>query len=855
MAKNWLILGLLSFSVGFGISLTLDRDIKRAAITGLIALPATATGVLATEQWRKQQLSHQLSSLQQNITELEKQTEILKLEEGNLQKAISTATENKKQIEAALSSLQTEQYQFQTQVAAQQNQKQEFEQIFTTLESQKQQLETESNFLQRQLQDLRNQETELNSAIAKISDDRQNIQSLIKSHRVALDELQKQIAFQENYRYELSYNLTILEQNKQQIENEIAKLKNQIHPLKQDLAALNSAIIVVKNNYEKLQHDLSNLQTELHQLQQQIFNQQQRKDQLSQELGVMAAEKERLQVEISQLQDARKQAEENKQASIRDTKSELSTKLPLKVNEATSSYQASNKNYQKPRVRLGSNFRNSQYTKNIWEEQILPHWAHRNRPVGHRFLGSIRIKRQASEQILDIVGQNLQQFDRITYDSLQSEFYELEQNWLKILTCALSEYAYYYSNERFWQGFCERLDINHNQRVEIALRRIVDEGIDLLGLIRANGGYKYISTLWLQSGVPEQNLGHFAQLVQEIADEYGWWQIAHTPAEDLSQVLLDLCQEKHPQWGTLVNFLKASYAEDKETEPISGQLLQGIALIAQELERQNASPQVLEDDNEREELLGNYYLPQNFFLRNWNALIQVLTPKPGSSRSQNLITRRIKPLSMSLDIADTLNTQLLLPEQALWKPEWRNLRGTYCQIPQADWEDTIPTNGDLIIPELVIEVNQALDKWNCQLLDHNNKELMEWQYHGINSNLPCLLFNAVTGEHLPLQNQNPVIIGLEEIIFFTPNDIQPEFADGIEVLDSYIPSSIRGWRGRLIRLTKPESSILLTIANSQSQIINWKLLTDDEPILTGLRFYTMIMKRYLTNYKLMHQEF
>lgn len=479
---------------------------------------------------------------------------------------------------------------------------------------------------------------------------------------------------------------------------------------------------------------------------------------------------------------------------------------------------------------------NSTYTKHLWQDQILPYWSHRERPSGQRFLGSIRIRRTASDKLLNIVGQNLKQLNRITYASLYDEFYELEQNWLKVLTFALSEYAYYYSSERFWQGFCERLDIKHNQGVENTLRQVVDEGIELLGLVRAKDGYKYVSTLWIQSGVPEQNLAHFAQSVQEIADEYGWWELAHTAVEDLSQLLLSFCEEKHPQWGTLINFLKSSYSEDTETEPISGQLLQGIAIVAQELERQKASPQALQDESQREELLGSYCLPQNFFLRNWSALIQVLSPRPGSSCSRGIVSRRSKPLFMSLDVADSGNTQLVLPKQALWKPEWLSLQGTYCQIPEANWEDTIPTIGDLLVPELVIEVNQASEDWNCRLLDHNHQHLLAWHYEGISSHLPCLVFDALTGDHLPLRLPNPSIIGVEEIICFTPKDIQPKFANGIEVLDSCIPSSIRGWRGQQIRLTTSESSLVLTVPEvNQSQLISWKLATEDEPILRGLR--------------------
>jgi hypothetical protein len=136
----------------------------------------------------------------------------------------------------------------------------------------------------------------------------------------------------------------------------------------------------------------------------------------------------------------------------------------------------------------------------------------------------------------------------------------------------------------------------------------------------------------------------------------------------------------------------------------------------------------------------------------------------------------------------------------------------------------------------VIDINQASEDWSCQLLNHNRQSLLKWHYEGIASALPCLVFDASTGNHLPLRLPNPVIVAVEEIICFTPQDIQPEFANGIEILDSYIPSSIRGWRGRQIRLTAPESSIVLTLPQSDHpQLIQWKLTADDQPSLRGLR--------------------
>lgn len=970
MSKNSLVLATLSFSIGFGISLILERDIKRAALAGLITLPATATGVSVLEHQRKR-MSSTLSQLQARVEELEKQeteirkhisrfetqTEDLNQQQVALEQSLVATVTQKQQVEQALAARQTELEQLQAQFAGQQNQKQQLEQALVNLGTQKQQLEQEFRHLQTQIQEIKNQETTLNHFLVALSDKKQQVevsisplktelnqiqaqvldqqqllstlrrerleleayqrqltaeshhlqtstqelrqqesslnQSLaviatqkqqaednLKLHRTQLNQLQNQIAAKEPHNLELSQDLAALEQQKYQLKTGSSALQIQLETLEQKLAQLSQSLTKITTQKQETQDSLSSLQTELSQLEKQVSVQQQQKEQLTQEVVLLASQKDQLAEELRQFQ-TQIQAKESYQppaderaiqslptettikptdrTQTKVTPARIQKELPglspkptqdesvdaseteeltqaAQINEPTPSRQHPRRNSQTQRTSIDCDFMNYKYTKHLWEDQILPHWSHRDRPVGQRFLGSIRIKRTASNELLNIVGQNLQQLDRVTYDSLNSEFYELEQNWLKVLTFALSEYAYYYSSERFWQGFCERLDINHNQRVEIALRRVVDKGIELLGLVRAKSGYKYVSTLWLQSGVPEQNLAHFAQLVQEIADEYGWWELAHTAAEDLSQVLLSFSQEKHPQWGTLINFLKSSYSEDTETEPISGQLLQGIAIIAQELERQKASPQALQDENQREELLGSYCLPQNFFLRNWNALIQVLSPRLGSGRSRGIVSRRSKPLFMSLDVADSGNTHLVLPKQALWKPEWRSLQGTYCQIPEANWEDTIPTIGDLIVPELVIEVNKASEDWNCRLLDHNHQHLLEWHYEGISSHLPCLVFDALTGEHLPLHLPNLSIIGVEEMICFTPKDIQPEFANGIEVLDSCIPSSIRGWQGRQIRLTTSESSIVLTIPEAnQSQLISWKLATDNEPVLRGLR--------------------
>lgn len=123
MAKNWLILGVLSFGVGFGISLAVDRDVKRAALTGLITVPATSVGVLVTEKRRNGQLNDTPFSIQTQVAELEKRTEILNQEEASLQTSIATKKKDKQQLEVTLGNLQIEMSQLQTLSVEQQCQK------------------------------------------------------------------------------------------------------------------------------------------------------------------------------------------------------------------------------------------------------------------------------------------------------------------------------------------------------------------------------------------------------------------------------------------------------------------------------------------------------------------------------------------------------------------------------------------------------------------------------------------------------------------------------------------------------------------------------------------------------------
>jgi hypothetical protein len=269
-------------------------------------------------------------------------------------------------------------------------------------------------------------------------------------------------------------------------------------------------------------------------------------------------------------------------------------------------------------------------TQHIWD-QIEPYWEHRSLPEGQRFFGSVKITREATEEVLGIVSDNLVRVGAITLNRLHRRFGSEHLNWVKIVTFALSEYAYYDEGEHgYWEGVCQRLRIENTQNAQHALQQVIWQGVELLGLVRSEKANRYVSTLWLQSGIPRQSLDHFADLIQSL--DYDWWDLAHADPVDLAQLLCDVCEQRFPQRGKLQTFLKSSCPEDEEgIDPISGNLLRGLATVAHELERRGESPECLREESQRTFILQNYSLPNTFFLRSWDSLIRVLTPRPKSS--------------------------------------------------------------------------------------------------------------------------------------------------------------------------------------------------------------------------------
>ena len=413
------------------------------------------------------------------------------------------------------------------------------------------------------------------------------------------------------------------------------------------------------------------------------------------------------------------------------------------------------------------NFSSCEHTKYVWEE-ISKGLRDRQKPQGSRFLGNNNLSKKSVNDILDALATNFSDLGTVSTDRLNAKWGDRQnRNWVKIITFVLSEYAYYNDSESgFWESLFVRLGISDTQGTKQAFYNILKEGFTLLGVVKAKGGYKYISTLYLQSGIPQQSLPHFADLVRYVANNLGWWNIAYRYNEiDLAQTLYDLALERHSERRTLNRFLKIScpsdrqdQAEQKDVAPLSGNLLKYIATVALELERRQQNPSILKDENLREQYLQGLSLPYNFFLRNWDNLASVLTPqRVSSTRANQIIRQRKRELILSLDTLE-LNLQLVLPEQSLWRKEWKNLSNSFCRIPQTKWESNINYPHSLEIPELCANLHTLSDRWTWQLKDANKCDLIEWHCDGVNDNFPLLIFDAETGDHLNLSPENPQMV-------------------------------------------------------------------------------------------------
>ena len=485
-------------------------------------------------------------------------------------------------------------------------------------------------------------------------------------------------------------------------------------------------------------------------------------------------------------------------------------------------------------------FSSPEHTSYVWEQikQIL---RDRQKTKGSRFLGNNNFSATSVDSLLDALASNLVNLGTVSINKLNNRWGDRQnRNWVKMITFVLSEYAYYNDSEGgFWESLFVRLGISDTPVTRKAFYNILEEGFALLGVVQARGGYKYISTLYLQSGIPQRTLPHFAELLRYVADNLGWWNIVHRYNEiDLAQTLYDLALERHSTRRTLGRFLKISCPSDRHDkeniEPLSGNLLKYIATVALKLQRENQSSSILTNENLRQQYLQGLSLPYNFFLRNWDNLASILTPRQVSTtRANQVIRQRKREIMLRLDTLE-LNLQLVLPEQSLWRREWKNLSNSFCRISQTNWESNINYPNSLEVPDRCVNLRTLSDRWTWQLKDANNSDLIEWHCEGVNANFPLLIFDAETGDRLNLSPENPQIVGTNELVCYFPAHTNLQTNSDIEVTDACFPCLIQNWQARQIRLNGRSATFKMVGENIDISA-TWQAVSNRQPIIRGLQ--------------------
>ena len=273
MISNRFILGIVAFSVSFGLSLVPNWDFNKAFLTGLITAVTIYAAALFVDKRRRNYEIFILGSIRKRIKEME----------GLKARVVREIN----QIEEHHSLLYAESQQLQNQVTESRNQRDSLHRELRTFAGQKKQLETEINSLQTEINNLQKNLTELNNAFSVLTAEKRRLESNCNVSRSEITHLQSQISELQQEKQEIESNLTLLGRLKPQLEEKLYELRIAIHELEVEITEKNQLVVAVKAERENIQAILDSSQTqvaehkaELQQLQEQVSLLQEERDSL-----------------------------------------------------------------------------------------------------------------------------------------------------------------------------------------------------------------------------------------------------------------------------------------------------------------------------------------------------------------------------------------------------------------------------------------------------------------------------------------------------------------------------------------------------------------------------------------------
>ncbi|MGF1934362.1 MAG: tellurite resistance TerB C-terminal domain-containing protein [Nostoc sp. ChiQUE02] len=273
MISNRFILGIVAFSVSFGLSLVPNWDFNKAFLTGIITAVTIYAAALFVDKRRRNYEMFVLGSLRKRIKDME----------GLKARVVREIN----QIEEHHNLLYAESQQLQNQVTESRNQRDSLHRELRTFAGQKKQLETEISSLQTEINNLQKNQAELNNAFSVLTAEKRRLESNCNVSRTEITHLQSQISELQHEKQEVESNLTLLGRLKPQLEEKLYELRIAIQELEVETTQKNQLLVATKTEKENIQAILNSSQTqlaeqkaELQQLQGQISLLQEERDSL-----------------------------------------------------------------------------------------------------------------------------------------------------------------------------------------------------------------------------------------------------------------------------------------------------------------------------------------------------------------------------------------------------------------------------------------------------------------------------------------------------------------------------------------------------------------------------------------------
>ncbi|MEA5504538.1 tellurite resistance TerB C-terminal domain-containing protein [Halotia wernerae UHCC 0503] len=280
MVSNRLILGIIAFSVSFGLSLVPNWNFKQSLITAIITVLATYTAALFVDQRRRNHEMLVLGSLHKRIKDME----------GLKSRIVREIN----QIEAHRGLLYKESQQLQNQILECRNQRDSLHRELGNFAGQKKQLEDESNSLRTELHILENSKVELNHSFTTLTAEKRRLELHCNAYRSEISQMQNQICELQQEKQEIESNLTLLGRLKPQLEEKLYELRIALQELETEVNQQSKLLVDTATQKD-------NIAASLNSLQKQIGEQQTDLQQLKGEVSLLQEERDLLQSQVWEL--------------------------------------------------------------------------------------------------------------------------------------------------------------------------------------------------------------------------------------------------------------------------------------------------------------------------------------------------------------------------------------------------------------------------------------------------------------------------------------------------------------------------------------------------------------------------